>query len=325
MGMPFSMSHVESNQLPHYESSRQNGFFALISEKRRGCAACLLLQQQVCKTASQKPQTLSCPAGLSETAVPLLLGDRLIGYLQTGQALLKKPTKTQWRMTLGHLQELGIVVDPESAKALHFQSHVKTPKRYEAAVRLLEFFARQLAVVASRIAKVKSSDTHPAVIRAKQFIDEHPVEGLTLAMVAEHTDTSRDELGELFHRFTGEALTEYVSRVRIARAKDLLLNLNYSIGEVAREVGFESTSEFNHAFRKLFGKSANDFRCQLPDTWESHPQVTGSAKTPRPLSHRSRRRLGNVFVSERELGLKDSHAGATLWNRRESCLPLAPA
>jgi ligand-binding sensor protein len=47
--------------------------------------------------ATDDPVTLSCPSGLCETAVPIRLGDRVIGFLQTGQVFRKKPTEAQFQ------------------------------------------------------------------------------------------------------------------------------------------------------------------------------------------------------------------------------------
>jgi ligand-binding sensor protein len=84
-GLPVSLQPVETWQLPHHGKRNENPFCALMSQKSRACAACLQVWEQLCEKAAHEPKTVTCPAGLLDTAVPVRLGDRLIGYLQTGQ------------------------------------------------------------------------------------------------------------------------------------------------------------------------------------------------------------------------------------------------
>jgi AraC-like DNA-binding protein len=51
--------------------------------------------------------------------------------------------------------------------------------------------------------------------------------------------------------------------VRIEKAKNLLLNPNLRISEIAYEVGFQSLTHFNRVFKRLMGDSPTDYRAQL--------------------------------------------------------------
>jgi len=54
---------------------------------------------------------VGCPNGLCDTAVPVRLGDRLIGFLQTGQVFRKRPTESQFERALRQVSEWGVDVD----------------------------------------------------------------------------------------------------------------------------------------------------------------------------------------------------------------------
>ena len=62
---------------------------------------------------------------------------------------------------------------------------------------------------------------------------------------------------------TGLNFTDYLSRVRIEKAKNLLLNPNLRVSEIAFEVGFQSLTHFNRVFKKILGQSPTDYRSQL--------------------------------------------------------------
>jgi AraC-like DNA-binding protein len=73
-------------------------------------------------------------------------------------------------------------------------------------------------------------------------------------------NTSTFYFCKLFKRTTGLNFTEYLSRVRVEKAKNLLLNPNLRVSEVAFEVGFQSLTHFNRVFRKIAGESPTDYR-----------------------------------------------------------------
>src|SRR3974390_199116 len=91
-GLPVAFRPVETWQLPHHGKRNEGPFCAIISEKSRACASCLSVQEKLSELAAEEPYSLGCPNGLSDTAVPVRLGDRLIGFLQTGQVFKKKPS-----------------------------------------------------------------------------------------------------------------------------------------------------------------------------------------------------------------------------------------
>jgi AraC-like DNA-binding protein len=72
---------------------------------------------------------------------------------------------------------------------------------------------------------------------------------------------SRFHFSKMFSQCTGLTFTHYLSRVRIEHSKDLLLNPDLRVSEIAYDVGFESVTHFNRVFAKIVGQSPTDFRC----------------------------------------------------------------
>ena len=104
----------------------------------------------------------------------------------------------------------------------------------------------------------------PVITRAKEFIAAHQDEALSLGTVSKAVNTSSFYFCKLFKKATGLNFTDYVSRVRVEKAKNLLLNPNARVSEVAYEVGFQSLTHFNRVFRKVVGESPTEFRGRLP-------------------------------------------------------------
>src|SRR5580765_8503675 len=101
------------------------------------------------------------------------------------------------------------------------------------------------------------------IARAKDYIGKNQGEALSLGGVAPGVNTSTFYLCKMFKKAPGLNFTDYVSRVRIEKAKNLLLNPNLRVSEIAFEVGFQSLTHFNRVFKKIIGQSPTEYRAQV--------------------------------------------------------------
>jgi len=262
-GLPVALQPVETWQLPHHGKRNENPFCALMSQKSRACAACLQVQERLCARATTEAQTVACPAGLCDTAVPVRLSDRLIGFLQTGQVFRKKPTEAQFERTAKLTEKWGLEVDRETLQKAYFSSKVVSPKQHDSAVKLLTIFAQHLAILSNQVFIQQENAEPPVIKRAREYIQEHQAEELSLNQVAKAVNMSTFYFCKMFKKVTGINFTDFVARVRIEKSKNLLLNPNLRVSEIAFEVGFQSLTHFNRVFKKLLGQSPTDYRAQL--------------------------------------------------------------
>ena len=263
-GMPVALRPVETWKLPFHGKRKENGWCALMAEKSRTCAACLQVQEKLSQGAKDGPATVTCAYGLCETVVPVKLGLQTIGFLQTGQVMRQKPTRASFRRAVGMVEELGVDIDKANAKEAYFTTPVVSKKKLDSASSLLSIFAEHLSITGNQIAVQTANAEPPAIAKAKQFIHEHHTEDLSLGKVAAAVHTSIFYFCKLFRKVTGITFTEFVSRTRIENAKNLLLNPNLRISEIAFEVGFQSLTHFNRVFRKIEGESPTQYRGRLP-------------------------------------------------------------
>lgn len=262
-GLPMSLQPVETWQLPHHGKRNENPFCALVSQNSHACAACLQAWEQLCEKAAHEPKTITCQAGLLDTAVPVRLGDRLIGYLQTGQLLGRKPTLRQFDRAAKLVAGWGVEVDRDALRKAYYSTKVVTARQHESIVRLLVIFAQHLAMLGNQIFIQQKNAEPPIIKRAKEYIYEHHTEELSLARAAKAVNMSTFYFCKMFKKATDINFTDYLSRVRIEKAKNLLLNPNLRVSEIAFEVGFQSLTHFNRVFKKLLGQSPTEYRAQL--------------------------------------------------------------
>jgi YesN/AraC family two-component response regulator len=179
------------------------------------------------------------------------MGNDLIGYLQTGQVLLRKPTPGGFERIAKQLVNWGLKVDLTKLEEAYFHTQVLSPTQFEALVRLVSIFAQHLSMISNQVAVQQEHAEPPNIVRAKQYIHDHQANDLSLGEVARAVNTSTFYFCKMFKKATGLNFTDYLSRVRIEKAKNLLINPNLRVSEIAYEVGFQSLTHFNRVFRKI--------------------------------------------------------------------------
>lgn len=241
-----------------------NRFCDHMVETEPGCQMCVEMQSRLANTsAGGETSTATCVAGLVDSSVPVRVGEKVLGHLQTGQVALKKLTPVGFKRVTEFLKKGGADVDWETLERAYFDTRQIEKKQYDAVVRLLEVFAQHLSLAAEQIATQRDHAEPAMVERARQVIDERSGDALTLTEIARSVHASTFHFCKTFKRATGMTFTQYLSMVRIAKAKKLLANPQARITEVAYEAGFASLTHFNRMFRRIAGQSPSDFRRHL--------------------------------------------------------------
>jgi AraC-like DNA-binding protein len=261
-GLPLALRPLDYWQLEHQGKKHENPFCALLAEKPATLSVCLQAHQDMIDHTRVLPHTVTCPFGLTETAIPVKLGADVIGYLRIGQVLRHMPAKADTAKVSHALERCGVPFKGEIRKAWE-KNPLISPDKYNAIVRLLSFFADQLSALSNQLVTEKTNAEPPLVLRARDYIDKHKTEELSLADVAKAAGASVFHFCKVFHKATGLKFTDYVARVRLEDARNRLLNPNLRISEIAYDVGFQSLTQFNRVFKRVFGQSPTEFREHL--------------------------------------------------------------
>ncbi len=98
-----------------------------------------------------------------------------------------------------------------------------------------------------------------AMQRVIAFIGAHYTEPLALRDLAQMAAMSRSHFCRMFRVAAGVSFRDYVRKLRLARAQELLRRPKASLTAIALEVGFYDLAHFDKAFRKQFGVSPSEF------------------------------------------------------------------
>src|SRR5438874_3075402 len=264
VGLPLNIRAHNSWSPAHHRKTDDDSFAAILARFNQARAACLRAQTDVSKELASTTRTATWFAGLSESAVPVYVGDHILGFLETGEVMLKNPTKKHFASITRQLRAWGYKTNWKQLERAYFRSCVLSPVRYRAMLRLLSIFAQHLSILSNELVLRREKDESANMARARQFIEKHQAEPLSLGRVAQAANISRHYFCKMFKRATGMNFIDYLARVRVEKSKTLLLNPHSRISEAAFASGFQSMTNFNRSFRRIVGRSPTQFRESLP-------------------------------------------------------------
>ena len=92
------------------------------------------------------------------------------------------------------------------------------------------------------------------------FVEAHLGEEITLQSAADAVHLSKNYLCSIFKKERGETFFEYLTRMRIEKAKELLRKTEDKVYVIAQEVGYTDYTYFSQVFKRQTGVTAGEYR-----------------------------------------------------------------
>jgi len=119
------------------------------------------------------------------------------------------------------------------------------------------------SLVAPRPASGRRAHSSRArLVRVLEELETADLDGFTLGVLAERVGLSRRHASRLLKQEVGASFPEYLTALRIERAKKLLTTTGQPVTEVALETGWQSLSHFNTVFRRRVGVTPSAWRAR---------------------------------------------------------------
>ena len=146
--------------------------------------------------------------------------------------------------------------------AIHYNSfdYILKPIDPEILNETLERAVQKWKEVNKNKTWIENKDTKKSLANVAQYIRNHYEEDITLQHIADKFFLSREHLSRKFKQEYGQTITDYVTEVRMKKAKELLSNPTYKIYEVAYLVGYHDEKYFSKVFKKIVNVTPNEFR-----------------------------------------------------------------
>lgn len=109
-----------------------------------------------------------------------------------------------------------------------------------------------------------------AILRSVNYIYENLHTRLTGSILAEQAGLNRTYFAARFKKETGATVNDFVTRIRIETAKNLLISTDYPIIEISNTLCFASQSYFCRIFREKYKMTPGEFRRRYKKAKEKH-------------------------------------------------------
>ncbi|AYE34009.1 response regulator [Clostridium septicum] len=100
----------------------------------------------------------------------------------------------------------------------------------------------------------------PVVQQVVNNVNEKYYEELSLKTLAQQYNINSSYLGQIFTKEVGASFSDYLNKVKNMKAKELILNTNMKINDIAKAVGYFDTSYFYRKFKKYYGVCPSTLR-----------------------------------------------------------------
>ena len=129
---------------------------------------------------------------------------------------------------------------------------------------IIKIIKNQYRMFCGGVKVAKSDKTEKTIEEIKNYIYEHFSENsLSVNEISEQFGITRQYLSTIFRSITGEKIVDFITKVRVENAKELLKNRSLNINQVAEKVGFINDISLIRAFKRVEGITPGYYRNNL--------------------------------------------------------------
>jgi len=133
--------------------------------------------------------------------------------------------------------------------------------RAETIKEIVDHFHELFKEIVQRIDEKKNSKHDDLILQINRFIEEdYTNPDLSINSISQTLDMSPVYVGRLYKQYTLCTIGDYITEVRINKAKSLLIENKLSIATIAEQIGFLNSSYFYKVFKKRTGVTPNEYK-----------------------------------------------------------------
>jgi two-component system, response regulator YesN len=130
---------------------------------------------------------------------------------------------------------------------------------------MLEYVQQLYCIASNQLQEYNRNRNRLDINKIQKYVQDHYAEGITLELTAAIFYVSKEYLSKAFKAETGKGFSEYLTALRMERAKELILDYKIPLKEVGELVGYIDQAHFYKTFKKYYGKTPGEIRGLIID------------------------------------------------------------
>lgn len=123
-----------------------------------------------------------------------------------------------------------------------------------------EWFANLTVKLFENIKSNHSGMYREEIDKIRRFVSEHYMDDLSLSAVAAYVNMNESYLSNLFSKETGTSFIEYLTNIRIEKAKEYLRESDLKVYEISEKIGYCNEHYFSKVFKKVVGITPLEYK-----------------------------------------------------------------
>lgn len=107
---------------------------------------------------------------------------------------------------------------------------------------------------------IYDNNIRPEIFEIKKYIIDNISSNLNISVAAKYTNMSESYFSHIFKKEVGMSFVDYVNKMRISKATELLENTSFQVNKISSLVGIDNANYFSVLFKKITGKSPYEYR-----------------------------------------------------------------
>lgn len=196
----------------------------------------------------------TCPFGLYEAVIPIMVNSTVTGFIMVGQILLDSPS------SISKSANLARPFFKENCSPEHYLESLPkvTCEKLFSSIPILESYACQFEYTNS----IKE-DNQTVPYKIRQYImDNYTRDDLTIDELCKYLNYSRTYIMKTFKDEFGISIVKFTNNVRIQKAALLLNTTNMTIKQISDICGYNNVSYFCRVFKNILGYNPSQLRVE---------------------------------------------------------------
>ncbi|MDF2987740.1 MAG: DNA-binding response regulator [Eubacterium sp.] len=161
-------------------------------------------------------------------------------------------------ITISYLNKTGRETEEIFGSEIDFYEKIM---RFETRQEIDIWIRNIISWILNYLKECKTSKQNRVIVNARNFIMANYFNpDLSLGMVSKFVELSESHFSTTFTKEVGETFTDYLTKLRLEKAKELITTTNMKLYEVCERVGYTNAEHFSRIFKKTVGCSPKDYK-----------------------------------------------------------------